>query len=59
MKDAMDVLGVSIDSQSFNQSLIDQSINLGRKKIKRLNKKKEDLDGSKLYRDKKDGRGSN
>ena len=45
MKDAMDVLGVSIDSQSFNQSLIDQSINLGRKKIKRLNKKKEDGSG--------------
>ena len=49
MKDAIDVLGVSIDSQSFDQSMIDQSINSRKKKISKI-KKKEDLDGSKLYR---------
>ena len=49
MKDAIDVLGVSIDSQSFDQSLIDQSINSRKKKVSKI-KKKEDLDGSKLYR---------
>jgi hypothetical protein len=50
MKDAIDVLGVSIDSQSFDQSLIDQSINSRKKKISKIKKKKEDLDGSKIYR---------
>ena len=49
MKDAIDVLGLSIDSQSFDQSLIDQSINSRKKKVSKI-KKKEDLDGSKLYR---------
>jgi hypothetical protein len=49
VKDAIDVLGVSIDSQSFDQSLIDQSINSRKKKVSKI-KKKEDLDGSKLYR---------
>ena len=43
MKDAIDVLGVSIDSQSFDQSMIDQSINSRKKKISKI-KKKEDLE---------------
>lgn len=39
------ILGISIDSQSFDQSLIAESATRKRKK------QKEDLDGSRLYRE--------
>jgi len=50
-QEAVDILGVSIDSTSFDQSLIDQSINSGKKRARKLKKMKEDLDRSKLLRD--------
>lgn len=49
----MDIMGVSINSQSMDQSLIDQSMN-SRIKRKKLKKQKEDLDGSRLFRDGED-----
>ena len=49
----MDVLGVSIDSQSIDQSIIDQSMQSRKKKSKKIKKQKEDLDGSRLYRNDK------
>lgn len=45
----VDMLGVSIDSQSIDQSLINQSIS-SKRKMRKL-KQKEDLDGSRVYRD--------
>ena len=39
------ILGISIDSQSFDQSLINESAK------RRRRKQKEDLDGSRLYRE--------
>ena len=58
--DALDMLGVSIDSQSFDQSIINQSINSGKRqaaqkrKMKEkalIKKQKDDLDGSIIFRD--------
>jgi hypothetical protein len=52
--DALDMLGVSIDSETFDQSLINQSINSAKRKMKKkalLKKQKDDLDGSIIFRD--------
>ena len=58
IRDPIDVLGVSIASESIDQSLIDQSMQSRKKKGKKAAKKqKEDLDGSRLYREDKRSRG--
>ena len=45
----VDMLGVSIDSQSINQSLLNQSMSSVKQRKKHY-KQKEDLDGSRVYR---------
>ena len=50
-QDAMERMGVTIDSQSFDQSIIDQSMTSELKRKRRNKKQKEDLDGSRLFRE--------
>ena len=49
-KPPVDMLGVSIDSQSINQSLLNQSMSSTKQRIRKNQKQKEDLDGSRVYR---------
>ena len=46
----VDMLGVSIDSQSINQSMLNASMSSTKQKIRKHQKQKEDLDGSRVYR---------
>lgn len=50
-QEAMEIMGVTIDSQSFDQSIIDQSMTSELKGKRKYRKKKEDLDGSRLFRE--------
>ena len=47
----MEIMGVTIDSQSFDQSIIDQSMTSELKRKIKKRKQKEDLDGSRLFRE--------
>lgn len=48
-QEAMEIMGITIDSQSFDQSIIDQSMTSELKRKRRNKKQKEDLDGSRLF----------
>ena len=50
-QEAMEIMGITIDSQSFDQSLIDQSMTSEMKRRRKQRKQKEDLDGSRLFRE--------
>lgn len=51
-QEPMEIMGITIDSQSFDQSIIDQSMTSSRYMGKRRHRKqKEDLDGSRLFRE--------
>ena len=47
----MEIMGVTIDSQSFDQSIIDQSMTSELKRKRKKKKNREDLDGSRLFRE--------
>jgi len=48
-QDPMELMGISLDSHSI--SMIDQSLTMSKKRIRKQKKQKQDLDGSKIYRE--------